>query len=276
MLDINTNKLNKIIWDFYNITGVTIGAYDVNFQPLSSKRYPHCSLCKAVRKYDELAKKCHECDINGIKKCTASRSTQPYLCHMGLVEAITPIYSDNILAGYILIGQMIDKSNMERIKKNIQALGDNIDKEELLKAVGDVSVFSKDKIESVVSMMEICTKYLMHENVVNVRLSLLSSRINDYILNNLDKDIGIKLICDELHISRSKLYEVSTEFFKMGVTDYIRFLRIEQAKKLLKNGECTVSETAKLVGMPDANYFTKVFKKYVGITPLQFKNGVKK
>ncbi len=272
MLDINIDKLNRIIDDFYKITGVMIGAYDVDFKMLSSRYIPHCSFCKAVRKYDKLNKKCHECDIEGIKKCTGSRSTQTYLCHMGLVEAITPIYSDNILVGYILIGQMLDRGNIESIKKNIENMDDSIDKKELYCAIDDVSVFSKDKIESVVSLMDICTKYLMLEKVVNVKLSLLSSRINDYINNNLDKDIGISDICKKLNISRSKLYEVSTEFFKMGITDYIRHLRIEQAKKLLKSGECTINETAKLVGLPDANYFTKIFKKYTGVTPSAFKN----
>ncbi len=271
MLDINIEKLDKVIDDFYKITGVMIGAYDADFKPISGKVYPHCSLCSQVRKYDHLASQCHQCDIEGIKKCTDSRATQIYKCHMGLTEAVTPIYADNVIIGYILIGQMLDVENADIVKNRIYALGPHIDKEALLQAMDNTPKLSADIIESIVSLMLICTKYLIVENVINIKSGILSKQIEQYIIDNLDKDIGIDSIVREMYISRTKLYELSSSFFNMGITEYIRFLRVEKAKEYLLGGKYNINQCAEMVGLHDANYFTKIFKKYTGMTPSEYK-----
>ncbi len=271
MLNINIDKLDRIIDSFYKITGVMIGAYDTDFRPLSAKNLPHGSLCREVRQYDSLSRKCRECDIAGIKKCTGSMETQIYECHMGLVEAVTPVYADNTIAGYILIGQMLNEKNVEKVKSNINNLDDEIDKTAMLRTVEAVPRLSGDMIEAIISLMIICTKYLMVEKVIDIKSGILSKQIEEYIMGNMEKDIGIDDICCEMHISRSKLYDVSTEFFKMGITDYIRFLRIERAKRYLQENEHAVNQISTMVGIDDPNYFTKIFKRYTGMTPSQYK-----
>ena len=47
--------------------------------------------------------------------------------------------------------------------------------------------------------------------------------------------------------------------------------RIEKAKNFLMNPHYQIEEIANNVGFLDASYFTKVFKKYEGITPTQFR-----
>lgn len=272
MLDINVEKLDRIIDDFYKITGVMIGAYDRDFKPISNKTYPHCSLCKKVRSYDELAAKCYKCDIEGIKKCIDSRETQTYECHMGLTEAVTPIYAGGIIIGYILIGQMLNEKSVDNVKQKIADLDYEINKTSFYNAMSKVPLISEDKIEAVISLMIICTKHLMVENIVNVKSSLLSKQIQEYINANLSQDIGINDICKRMNISRTKLYEVSSAFFKMGITDYIRYLRVEKAKELLTERKYNVKQITKLVGFDDANYFTKIFKRYTGMTPSEYKN----
>ncbi len=271
MLDINIEKLDKVIDDFYKITGVMIGAYDEEFRPISNKIYPHCKLCSEVRKYEQLAEKCHQCDIEGIKKCKDSRETQIYNCHMGLIEAVTPIYAGHVIIGYILIGQMLDEENILQVKGIIDALEDYVDKEEMLAAIEDVPKYSKSMAESIISLMIICTKYLMVENIINIKQGILSKKIEQYIYDNMEKDIGIDDICKEMYISRTKLYEVSSAFFNMGITEYIRYLRMEKAKEYISKGELSINQIAERVGIPDANYFTKVFKRYMGMTPSEFK-----
>ena len=48
---------------------------------------------------------------------------------------------------------------------------------------------------------------------------------------------------------------------------YLNELRIEQAKQLLSNGIYSISNVAEKTGFHDVYYFSKVFKKYAGITP---------
>jgi two-component system response regulator YesN len=53
--------------------------------------------------------------------------------------------------------------------------------------------------------------------------------------------------------------------------DYLNEIRIEKAKELLKDVQYKAYEIAEMVGIPDAHYFSKLFKKYVGVTPTEYR-----
>lgn len=55
-----------------------------------------------------------------------------------------------------------------------------------------------------------------------------------------------------------------------NLSDCIKIIRIENADRLLRSGEHTVTQTAKLCGFKDSNYLSTTFKKIKGITPKEF------
>lgn len=76
------------------------------------------------------------------------------------------------------------------------------------------------------------------------------------------------------------LCEVSEGYFRslfMSVfgqspIDYITTAKIKRAKELIRSGLCPISEAARSVGFEDIAYFSRVFKKIVGISPREYKN----
>ena len=57
-----------------------------------------------------------------------------------------------------------------------------------------------------------------------------------------------------------------------SLVEYTTKKRISEAKSLLKNDDIKLSEVAEKVGYKDYYYFSKLFKKYVGVSPLKYKN----
>ena len=57
-----------------------------------------------------------------------------------------------------------------------------------------------------------------------------------------------------------------------GITDYITKLKMEEAKDLLLTGNQKIYEISDEVGYDSAFYFSKVFKKYTGMSPKEFRN----
>ena len=64
-------------------------------------------------------------------------------------------------------------------------------------------------------------------------------------------------------------------FFKIcyGLTpmDYLVNKRIDEAKVLLEDGSLKIKDIARVVGYEDSLYFSKVFKKFTGVSPKEYK-----
>ena len=95
----------------------------------------------------------------------------------------------------------------------------------------------------------------------------------DYIAANYSKDIILDDVSKELQISP---YYFSKLFKKRTGSNFIEYLtnvRIERAKELLRNTNKSMKEICLEVGYSDANYFSRTFKKNVGVTPSEYKEG---
>ena len=94
-----------------------------------------------------------------------------------------------------------------------------------------------------------------------------------YINAYYSEDINLETLAQEVFVST---YYLSHLFRReMGVTfsDYLAKVRVEKAKALLMEG-VSVENTAEKVGYNDSNYFIKIFKKYVGITPAKYRKSI--
>jgi YesN/AraC family two-component response regulator len=97
-------------------------------------------------------------------------------------------------------------------------------------------------------------------------------RISDFVYENLsDEELTSEKIEEHFKISKMQLYRKLKATTGWSVNSLIREIRIKKAKKLLRNSEMNISEIAYNLGFSDPLYFSKYFKKEVGIAPLQYK-----
>ena len=57
----------------------------------------------------------------------------------------------------------------------------------------------------------------------------------------------------------------------LSLTDYVQNLRVEEAKRLLENGERAVDEISHDVGYEDASFFRRLFRRRTGVAPAQYR-----
>jgi two-component system response regulator YesN len=83
---------------------------------------------------------------------------------------------------------------------------------------------------------------------------------------------GIQLIdaAAAARVSPAYLSRLFSEYFKIGFIDYITERRIEKAEKLIRGSRMNMKEIAFAVGYQDPNYFSKIFKKVMGMLPTQY------
>lgn len=95
----------------------------------------------------------------------------------------------------------------------------------------------------------------------------------EYIRANYNKDISLDDVSRILNISPyyfSKLFKDDTD---VNFIEYLTNIRIDKAKELLNSTNYSMKEICSMVGYSDPNYFSRSFKKNVGVTPTEYKEG---
>ena len=91
------------------------------------------------------------------------------------------------------------------------------------------------------------------ERIVNTRLH--------------NPNLNIDIIAAQFGIGRTNFYRKVRELMGMSPNDYLKKCRMERAAELLGNPEMAINEVCAQVGIPDAQYFSRVFKMHFGVSP---------
>ena len=96
--------------------------------------------------------------------------------------------------------------------------------------------------------------------------------VKDYVNRNYrDPNLSIKTISDAVHRATSYICTLFKAETDQTLNQYITECRIEKAKRLLEDPTSKINEISARVGYTDGNYFGKSFKKYVGLTPSEYR-----
>jgi len=96
--------------------------------------------------------------------------------------------------------------------------------------------------------------------------------VKKYIANNYYKKISLRSIADSFHINSSYLSRIYSKETTETLTETINKLKIGKAKQLLEKTNMKTNEISLLIGIDDAAYFSHLFKKYTGFSPIQYRS----
>ncbi|MEZ4917755.1 MAG: hybrid sensor histidine kinase/response regulator transcription factor [Saprospiraceae bacterium] len=91
----------------------------------------------------------------------------------------------------------------------------------------------------------------------------------EQLLNHPNLDVS--LLCRSMGMSRTQLHRKLSAVAAMSTTQFIRNVRYQKAKQLLRETDLSIAEIAYDVGFSDPAYFTRMFKKELGLTPTEFR-----
>ncbi len=92
-------------------------------------------------------------------------------------------------------------------------------------------------------------------------------QISKYISTNFREEITLKELSREFSMSESHLSRKFKAYTGIGISEYITYVRITNAEKMLRETNMSVAEVARQCGYDDSNYFSTVFKRIKGVTP---------
>jgi AraC-like DNA-binding protein len=131
----------------------------------------------------------------------------------------------------------------------------------------------RQKIREVVIHKEVLLK---ESSFINEQLSSFENLIKEKRLF-LDGNLKLDTIASQLNVSKGHLSRTVNSELGISFSDYINNLRVEEAKSYLSNPEFdryTLVAIGLEAGFNSKSTFYSTFKKFTGLTPLQFKNNL--
>ena len=95
-----------------------------------------------------------------------------------------------------------------------------------------------------------------------------------YINENYHRDISLEEVSRSVDISSYYFSKLFKEETGENFIEYLTAIRIEKAKELLHHREISIKNISIETGYSDPNYFSRIFKKQVGITPTEYRESL--
>ena len=127
--------------------------------------------------------------------------------------------------------------------------------------------YEKAKCDALMALVA----FTLLENVTGSEENKYVADIKNYISCNWNKKLTLEEIAASAHLSPSYSSALFKESTGTSIMDYIINLRIVKACDMLKYSDRLVSEIAESVGFCDIFYFSRMFKKHMGVSPAKYR-----
>ena len=143
--------------------------------------------------------------------------------------------------------------------------------------LSDVFIRKMDKLQEVEEIEKLHHKMVltfaktMRDLKKNSGSSLYVRKAIDYITTHYQEQIKISIIADYLNLSEKYLSTLFKKETGQTLVSYIEKVRIEEACSMLTYTDLPYAQIADNLSFSSHSYFTKVFKKNIGLTPMQYR-----
>lgn len=114
---------------------------------------------------------------------------------------------------------------------------------------------------------------LVHSEKDKDFMNKLLKIIEDNIQN---PDLDVDFLCEQLYISRTKLYQKIKSISDQSIGDFIKTIRLKKAILIMTHEDIAFNEVAFRIGLQSHAYFSRVFKREFGKSPSEFMHSLKR
>lgn len=163
---------------------------------------------------------------------------------------------------------------MDDFFKEIRKTYRNIlaEEEEKLKILADyygfpaLSVWQTEFMEWLLAFQErINSQFDTNKNRKKIKQAI------DYIQENYDKDLNMAVVSNHISMNYSLFSYLFKEYTGSNFVNYLKGIRMEEAKKLLAETDLRINEISAKVGYENEKHFMKIFKASCGVSPSEFR-----
>lgn len=103
-------------------------------------------------------------------------------------------------------------------------------------------------------------------------IKLFLRKAVDFLYEHYMEPVTLNEVAEYTFVSTSYISRMFKKCLGKNFVDFLNEIRIQKAKELLKDVRYKTYEVAEMVGIPDAHYFSRLFKRYEGVTPTEYRD----
>jgi len=269
---LNVARLAVLLENLHEITRLQISLHDTTGAELYSAK-SRSAFCDLICATGEGYRRCRACDRRASSSFAPPFAPAQYRCHAGLIDAAIPITEGGQLVATILFGQILDETELEdQWAVTQRACAWHPDQAALAEAFRRLPRLTRKQIRACYEIINACVSEIRLEGLLKASAQTDRQRLEVYIGDHYQQPLTVPSISRALSISKSRLYQLAASIEPgLTISQMIARRRIAAAKLLLARPGTTVRDAAERVGIPDYNYFAKVFRKGAGMTPSEYR-----
>ncbi len=123
-------------------------------------------------------------------------------------------------------------------------------------------------------LLSILTTIARKKNDPSPERQSIKTRINNVcrdIYANYGESLSVKDYADMCNLSESRFSHLFSEIMGVSPKQYILNAKIEMSKELLENTDLSISQISDMAGFQNQSYFSRIFKKYTGVCPSEYR-----
>jgi len=187
--------------------------------------------------------------------------------HAYLIKFDLSLFLDNFFSEHISIFHFDTVNLMEEESKSIRNILDQLHEEYL-----SPQSFKEFTISNLLHILLIYIQRALPAKVSTHATNVVVSKLDDLMHHNNYQLTSVAYYAKKLKISIKQLNLAIKEMTGLNSSDYIRSKTMLEAKRLLKYDSLTCNEIADKLGFMDPGYFSRFFKREVGVSPKLFRN----
>jgi YesN/AraC family two-component response regulator len=114
----------------------------------------------------------------------------------------------------------------------------------------------------------------MIDNDTNIKMNAVSKEISRYIEAHYTEDISLQDVANAMGYSDAYFCKIFKQCFDKSFITYLNDFRTGKAIALLGDVTVSIKDVSTKAGYRDANYFTRIFKRSMGVTPSEYRENV--
>ncbi|MFA7257125.1 MAG: PocR ligand-binding domain-containing protein [Kiritimatiellales bacterium] len=277
MLTTLNHTISQKVAEVFDLYTELHGARISFFGPDRKILYPdaegrtNCSYCRMLRGELGLESCCRELDRKMMDAALQESEMISYTCHGGMREAVSPLFTEGQLAGFVMIGQFRSRSASETspyAEKWKQTRGNN----KLQQAFEKSTVFPEEKIEMLLAMFSQLLELILRSQLIHHKDYDLIEPVTEWIQQHPEQVLSLEEAARMTVRSPSTVTRLFKKMTGRSFKQYQSFFRLQRAAELLKNQPShPVAVIAQSVGFDDPLYFSRIFHKHAGCSPREYR-----